>query len=404
VGYDDYIAGRAEGLAGVVAQGSVLSIRLTEPNGGFLANLAAGAACAVPRDTPADPRGLDTIPAAGPYYIASYTPREQFVLLRNPNYGGDRPRRLDQIVFASGIESSHALEEIEAGEADYALSGPPRDAGPRLEARYGGESEAAKAGHQQYFVTEANGVRLLHMNTSRPLFSQVRLRRAVNYAIDRRALVAQGRRYAEKNPFNAGEVTDDYLPAPVTDARDFRLYPLDGPDLERARKIAGPVRATAVMYTPNLPPWQQEAQIIRRNLEPLGIDVEVKEFPIGAFYTRILRPGEPFDLAVSGYGGAYTDPSALLGIFDGGAIGAQGFNFSYLDDPAVNRKLKAAARLSGARRYREYNRLALELQRDLAPAAAFATTASRDFFSARIGCQVYQPVFGIDIAALCLRE
>jgi len=70
----------------------------------------------------------------------------------------------------------------------------------------------------------------------------------------------------------------------------------------------------------------------------------------------------------------------------------------------VNRKLKAAARLSGARRYREYNRLALELQRDLAPAAAFATTASRDFFSARIGCQVYQPVFGIDIAALCLRS
>jgi len=261
---------------------------LTEPNGGFLANLAAGAACAVPRDTPADPRGLDTIPAAGPYYIASYTPREQFVLLRNPNYGGDRPRHLDQIVFATGIESSRALEEIEAGEADYALSGSPRDAGPRLEARYGGESEAAKAGHQQYFVTEANGVRLLHMNTSRPLFSQARLRRAVNYAIDRRALVAQGRRYAEINPFNAGEPTDDYLPPTVTDARDFRLYPLDGPDLERARKIAGPVRATAVMYTPNLPPWQQEAQIIRRNLAPLGIDVEVREFPIGAFYASAL--------------------------------------------------------------------------------------------------------------------
>ena len=110
MGYDDYIAGRAEGLAGVVVRGRALSIKLTEPNGGFLANLAAGAACAVPRDTPADPRGLDTIPAAGPYYIASYTPREQFVLLRNPNYGGDRPRHLDQIVFATGIESSRALE------------------------------------------------------------------------------------------------------------------------------------------------------------------------------------------------------------------------------------------------------------------------------------------------------
>ncbi len=51
-----------------------------------------------------------------------------------------------------------------------------------------------------------------------------------------------------------------------------------------------------------------------------------------------------------------------------------------------------------------YSRLELELERDLAPAAAFATNASRDFFSARMGCQLYQPVYGIDLAALCLRS
>ena len=39
------------------------------------------------------------------------------------------------------------------------------------------------------------------------------MRRAVNYAIDRSALAAQGRRFAEVNPFNAGEPTDDYMPA-----------------------------------------------------------------------------------------------------------------------------------------------------------------------------------------------
>jgi hypothetical protein len=38
------------------------------------------------------------------------------------------------------------------------------------------------------------------------------------------------------------------------------------------------------------------------------------------------------------------------------------------------------------------------------PAAAIATNASRDFFSARIGCQVFQPVYFIDLAALCLRR
>jgi peptide/nickel transport system substrate-binding protein len=246
-------------------------------------------------------------------------------------------------------------------------------------------------------------MRLLHMNTSRPLFSSVRLRRAVNYAIDRAALVAQGRRYAEVNPFNAGQPTDDYTSPAILGARDFHLYPLRGPDVRRAKRIAGHVHATAIMYTPDLPPWLQEAQIVRRDLRPLGIDVQVREFPLGGFFARIGRRGEPFDLAVSGYAGT-TDPASLGQLFDGRTIRATGnTDFSYFDDPAFDRQLDAAARLSGARRYRTYGRLQLELERDLVPAAAFATNASRDFFSARIGCQLYQPVYGLDLAALCLR-
>ncbi len=66
-------------------------------------------------------------------------------------------------------------------------------------------------------------------------------------------------------------------------------------------------------------------------------------------------------------------------------------------DDVLSTQLKAAAKLSGARRYRAYSQLALELERDGAPAAA--TNASRDFFSSRIGCQVYQPLYGMDIAA-----
>lgn len=404
VGYDEFIGGKARGLAGVVARGKTLTLRLSQPDGGFLHALAGGAVCAVPRDTPVDPKGIDNIPMAGPYYIASYTPRQQLVLRRNPNYKGERPRNFDEIVLAIGIESSRALEEIEEGKTDYAFAGPPRDAGPRLEEEYGAGSDAAEAGHQQYFVNEASGARYLHMNTSRPLFSDVQLRRAVNYAIDRRALVAQGRRFAEVNPFNAGESTDDYLPPTAAGAQDFRLYPLDGPDLRRARRRAGRVRAAAVMYTPNLSPWREEAQIVQRNLEPLGIDVEVKEFPIGDYFTRVTRRGEPFDLAVSGYWVGSTDPAQMLALFDGRLIRAtQSQNISNFDNPALNRKLDAAARLSGSKRYREFNRLSFELGRDYAPAAAFATTASRDFFSAGIGCQVYQPVFGISLAALCLR-
>jgi YVTN family beta-propeller protein len=403
VGYQAYATGKARELSGVVARGRTLTIRLSQPDGGFLPSLADGSGCAVPRDTPADPGGINEIPSAGPYYFASYTPLQQLVLQRNPNYHGDRPHRLDKIEIAIGVDPDRALEQVEAGTADYALE-LPREAGPRLESAYGPRSEAAKAGHQQYFINEALGARYLHMNTSRPLFSDVRLRRAVNYAIDRPALVAQGRRFQEVNPFNAGTPTDDYVPPSAVGATDFHLYPVNGPDLRRAKRITGPVHATATMYTPNVSPWREEAQIIRRDLKPLGIDVQVREFPLGTYFARIKRRDEPFDLAITGWGLA-SDPIQILAIFDGSAIGPKNNdNLSYFNDPAFNRKLEAAAKLSGAKRYRAASRLAFELQRDGVPAAAIATTAGRDFFSARIGCQVYQPVWGIDLAALCLRK
>jgi ABC-type transport system substrate-binding protein/DNA-binding SARP family transcriptional activator len=405
IGYRDYVTGETDGLRGVTARGNTLTIRLAQPDGALLANLAGGAACAVPSGTPAVPGGLDDIPSAGPYYIASYTPRQQLVLERNPNYHGDRPHHLDKLVFEIGINSSRALEEIETGKADYAVDGLPRDAGPSLELRYGPHSKAARQGHQQYFINPANGMRLLHMNTSRPLFANTRLRRAVSYAIDRAALVGQGRRFAEVNPFNAGAPTDDYMPTTIAGRTDFHLYPLNGPDLMRAKRLAGHVHARAIMYTPSFPPWLQEAQIIRRDLKPLGIDVQIKTFPFDDFFARISRRGEPFDLAVSGYAFDTTDPAQVLELFDGRTIHTNNnTNFSYFDDPAFDRQLAAAAKLSGASRYRTYSRLEHELERNLAPAAAFATNASRDFFSARMGCQLYQPNYGIDLAALCLRR
>ena len=234
VGYQAYRTGKARELSGVVARGRTLTIRLSQPNGAFLADLAAGVACAVPRDTPADPEGINDIPSAGPYYIASYTPRQQLVLRRNPNYHGDRPHRLDQIEFALEVDPSRALEEIEAGKADWAAE-LPTGAGPRLESQYGPGSKAAKAGHQQYFISTAIAMRYLHMNTSRPLFSDARLRRAVNYAVDRPALVAQGRRFEESNLFsNPGMPTDDYLPSATRRSHGLRSLPG-----QRARPRAG---------------------------------------------------------------------------------------------------------------------------------------------------------------------
>ena len=344
-------------------------------------------------------------PRLGRTTSESYTPRRQLILERNPNYHGDRPHHLNRFVFTIGVDPSRSVSEIEADKADYASSGRPPTAAARLAAEYGPGSKAARAGHQQYFASAANSARFLHMNASRPLFASARLRRAVNYAIDRQALVAQERRFPFPVFGGGGQPIGDYIPPSSAGARDFDLYPLT-PDLKKAKRLAGHTHAAAAsFYTASqLSSWPQEAEIIRRNLRPLGIDVEVKEFPVGEFFQRISRPGAPFDLAVVGWGFGSTDPANWLGTFDGSAIIANNNNnFSHFDDPAFDRELHATERLSGAKRYLAFSRLAYRLERDEAPAAAIATGTSQDFFSARIGCQVYQPVYGMDLAALCLR-
>ena len=165
------------------------------------------------------------------------------------------------------------------------------------------------------------------------------------------------------------------------------------------------MHATAIMYTPEYPTVAQEAQIIRRDLKPLGIDVQVKEFPVGDYFSRITRPGEPFDLAVSGYTvcpGSRIHTRSLPQLRPGRSAATTSRTSK---TRAFDRKLEGGGKAVGGEALSgRTTGSRSSSQRDAAPAAAIATNASRDFFSARIGCQIYQPVYGIDIAALCLRR
>ena len=66
--------------------------------------------------------------------------------------------------------------------------------------------------------------------------------------------------------------------------------------------------------------------------------------------------------------------------------------------------MDAVASLSGDRRIRAYARLDRELAAGAAPAAPFATGSSTYFLSARMGCQVMHPIYGLDLASLCIRR
>ena len=167
-------------------------------------------------------------------------------------------------------------------------------------------------GRQQYFVSPTLKLAYLALNTSRPLFSDVRLRKAVNYAIDRRALARIGSWVS--GPF-ASIPTDQYLPPTMPGASPTVIYPPNG-DLRTARRLAPDAHGTAVLYTcDDYPPLcRRPAQQIKENLAALGLDVDIREFPSGELVERAGTRGEPFDLVVTQWGADYADPENFLNV------------------------------------------------------------------------------------------
>jgi peptide/nickel transport system substrate-binding protein len=403
VGARAYMAGKASQIAGVVARGDTLTIRLLAPAPNFLSVIAQPAFCAVPPNTPINPNGERMIPAAGPYYVESYTPNQGVVLARNPNYHGSRPHHFARIELAVGISAQRAVAEIEAGAADY--TSPGLDSGARttlaalaarLAVRYGHGGAAAAHGAQQYFVNPGIQLDYFYLNTHRPLFSDVRVRQAVNYALNRRALARLGDNY-EPLPERP---TDHYLPPGMPGFRETHVYPLT-PDVTKARELIQQSHAagrTAVLDTCQAYPCPEQAQIVKTDLLAIGLHVTIKTLPSSTLFAQETTPGAPFDLAWQGWLPDYFDPQAMLNpLLEDSAYGPT-FN-----DPAYQRKLAAAARLTGPERYLTYGHLDLDLARNAAPLAAFDNLTSDDFFSARIGCQTYG-IYGMDLAALCIRK
>jgi YVTN family beta-propeller protein len=395
VGGRAYMAGRAAHISGVAADGDKLVIRLTAPDPDLLSRLAQPFFCAVPTDTPVNPQGVRLIPSAGPYQVASYTPGQGIVLTRNPNYRGSRPHRLARIEVAVNVPGPRAVSHVLRGSADYAFNGEVVKADAAgLAARYGAGSPAARAGHQQYFVTPEPSVDFYALNTHRPLFADLRMRQAVNYAIDRAALARLG----DTLSLLPEPPTDHYLPPDMPGYRDTHVYPLTS-DLAKARQLArGHADARAVLLTCNVDPCTQAAQIIKSDLAAIGIHVEVHAVDLSTMFTEEGNPRGRFDMALQVWVADYPDPDAILNL-----LLETGTYVPTLKDPTVRAQLAAAARLSGPNRYLTYGRLDLQIARNAAPWIAYGSAPRHELFSTRVGCQTYGP-YGVDLAALCIRK
>jgi ABC-type transport system substrate-binding protein len=379
----------------VRASGLRLRIELSEPSGDLLMRLALPFACPVPVGFPIDPAGVDLSGVgSGPYYVAQYAPGTSLEVLQNPYYRGTRPRHVAGLTLTVGGDLDSDISAVENGQADvlwFTLPGPLL---PGLVQRYG-------VNRSQLFRVSGIETAALVLNTSSPLFEgNVALRQAVNFAVDRPALVA-----ATSGGSLYNTPTDQIMPSWVPGWRNYGLYPLSSPDLVRARQFAsGNLRTgTAVLWT--IPVYANLAQVIVSNLSAIGLQVSVTVMATADFNARAGIPGAPYDMLLAGFGLDYPDPWDALTRQVGGEYARSpsgNNNLSYFDNPVYNREMAAADRLSGTARLEAFSRLDAEIMRNQAPWAPLFEESRWFLISSRVGCFQLHPFFFFDLPTMCL--
>ncbi|HWQ01601.1 MAG TPA: ABC transporter substrate-binding protein [Gaiellaceae bacterium] len=381
--------GKAKTASGVVAKGNRLSVTLVAAAPDFLARAAMPFFCAVPLNTPVPLTG-NSLASAGPYYIASRTPNRQILLQRNPNYHGPRPHHVDTMTVTVNTNSNQSLLQIRANEADYDMYGLPSPASSQLAKQYG-------INKSRFFVHDSNAINYIAINTRR--VSDLSMRRAINYAIDRPAMVRQA-------GVLAGEPTDQFLPPTLRGYRNADIYPLNAPNLAKAKALMNGRTTKMVLYSPNDPFAQSQDQVIVANLKAIGIAVTPKPLSFSALLAAIGDPKEPYDLALLGWLADYPDPVDFLNAKLSGTqiTPTNNPNVSLVNDPALNRQLARAALLSGPRRYSTYGSLDIDIMRTVAPWVPLFVPTVREFVSSHVGCYLFQEAqAAMDLAHVCLK-
>jgi peptide/nickel transport system substrate-binding protein len=286
VGANAYAAHKAAHISGIVANDAAMTItfHLVKPDGAFLDDLAIPFAFAVPKGTPY--KDISTDPAwrvaTGPYMVSSYVPRQQIVLTPNPNFMQWTPAspkgHVNEVDITIGITPEQAVNETIAGQLDWYMEAVPADRFTALRKQY----------PKQTFLYPRNNVTYFSMNSRKPPFDKLAVRQAVNYAIDRNALV--------KIFGGQGIPSETVLPPGFGSSyQEHHLYPHNVAKAKQLIAQAGATGAPVQVWTTNAAPAPAASQYLASVLKQIGLNVTgVKQVDDSVYWDTLLtQAGDP---------------------------------------------------------------------------------------------------------------
>ncbi|MFA5539660.1 MAG: ABC transporter substrate-binding protein [Gemmobacter sp.] len=235
-----------------------VEVKLSRRDAFFLFNLAQGDASMVTPDTAATNRTSPN--GTGPFKFDGWTRGDRLTLVKNPDHRNADSVQLERVVFRFIAEPAAASAALMAEEID-AFPGFPA---PELLVQFEADPRF------DVTVGSTEGEVILAMNNARPPFDNLDVRRAVNTALDRDAII-EGAMYGRALPI--GSFYPPHGPAYV----DLTgTYPHDPAQARGMFEAAGVAGATMTMRVPPFPYATRSAEIIQAQLSEAGIDARVE--------------------------------------------------------------------------------------------------------------------------------
>lgn len=253
----------------------------------------------------------------GPFQLSTWVVNERIELTQNPHYWDQESVKIDKVTYLPIHDPGAELQRYLAGELDITYVIPPNQISRLL-------NESPEEVHLDPFL----GTRYILFNTQKPPFNDVRLRKALAYAIDRTTIA--------KKVEGAGEVPSYSLIPPgylstslpethwenwtqsEREERARSLYREAGYSQDNPLKIR--YLGKGRLATGLAAMWKRV----------LGVEtvVESQEFKV---FLNTLAEGE-FEIAAGTWWGDYNEPSTMLNLMlTGGGTNFSGYSNSEYD-------------------------------------------------------------------------
>jgi peptide/nickel transport system substrate-binding protein len=238
---------------------STVVIRLKQPTPNLLTSLGGFKGMAIVQRKNVESGQIATHPVGtGPFVFEGQKSGDSITLRANTSYWDGAPK-VSGVIFRFIPDKSTALSALQAGEIDWTDSIPPQRV-----------NQLKDDDSVNLSVTPSNDYWYLALNEARKPWSDVRVRQAIAYGIDRDAIVAA-------TSYGTAAKNELAIPKGSVWHTDYGKYTYD---IEQAKRLLQEANASPqnmdMLVTTEYPETVTAAQIIADNLAPLGITVNIR--------------------------------------------------------------------------------------------------------------------------------